>query len=59
MDFALIHRERYHIEQPQRSKREGGGSVETRLTLVGDVKGKECFIIVSWPDRFIRETHSR
>ncbi|KAJ3039582.1 Ribose-phosphate pyrophosphokinase 2 [Rhizophlyctis rosea] len=45
MDFALIHRERYHIEQPRRSKAEGGGDIETRLTLVGDVKGKECFII--------------
>ncbi|KAJ3295354.1 hypothetical protein HK104_002771 [Borealophlyctis nickersoniae] len=54
MDFALIHRERYHINQPSHRKDEGAGEVETRLTLVGDVKGKECFML----DDMIDGTHS-
>lgn len=47
IDFALIHRERYHISQPNRSKDDSAEGVETRLTLVGDVKDKMCFILVS------------
>ncbi|KAJ3092031.1 Ribose-phosphate pyrophosphokinase 2 [Quaeritorhiza haematococci] len=54
IDFALIHRERYHIQQAQSQLNEGMGEVETRLTLVGDVKGKICFIV----DDMIDSTHS-
>lgn len=41
VDFALIHREKYHIEQQK-----GADKFQTRLTLVGDVKGKVCFLMV-------------
>lgn len=48
-DFAMIHRERHH--KPQAQKGPGGAKtssdeIEVRLTLVGDVKGKVCFLMV-------------
>ncbi|RKP03994.1 hypothetical protein CXG81DRAFT_8820 [Caulochytrium protostelioides] len=49
MDFALIHRERYHVQQEH--ARPAG---TTRLTLVGDVQGKVCFMV----DDIIDGTHS-
>ncbi|KAJ3158778.1 hypothetical protein HDU86_002459 [Geranomyces michiganensis] len=54
MDFALIHRERYHINQPARSKDDGMDGIENRLTLVGDVSGRDCFVL----DDIIDGTHS-
>ncbi|TPX65603.1 ribose-phosphate diphosphokinase [Spizellomyces sp. 'palustris'] len=54
IDFALIHRERYHINQPAHSKDDGLEGIETRLTLVGDVKDKICFML----DDIIDGTHS-
>ncbi|KAJ3215083.1 hypothetical protein HK099_006544 [Clydaea vesicula] len=53
-EFAMIHRERYHIEQSQKQTDDDEGKIETRLTLVGDVKGKICFLI----DDIIDGTHS-
>ncbi|KAJ3217152.1 hypothetical protein HDU67_008372 [Dinochytrium kinnereticum] len=58
MDFALIHRERFQISQ----KAKGTGNVsdadaheaQTKLTLVGNVKGKVCFVV----DDVIDSTHS-
>ncbi|KAJ3094885.1 Ribose-phosphate pyrophosphokinase 1 [Phlyctochytrium planicorne] len=58
MDFALIHRERFQVGQ----KAKGTGNVseadaegiQTRLTLVGNVKGKVCYIV----DDMIDGTHS-
>nr|KAJ3417993.1 hypothetical protein HK105_000509 [Polyrhizophydium stewartii] len=47
IDFALIHRERYHLQADSEL-------TETRLTLVGDVKGKICFMV----DDVIDGTHS-
>ena len=47
MDFALIHRERYHINQKVVTNITNG-EVKTRLTLVGDVKGKICFLVVCY-----------
>jgi ribose-phosphate pyrophosphokinase len=48
-DFALIHREKYHI--PQQATED---TIETRLTVVGDVKGMMCFLM----DDMIDGTHS-
>ncbi|KAJ3100917.1 hypothetical protein HDU97_001857 [Phlyctochytrium planicorne] len=58
MDFALIHRERFQVGQ----KAQGTGNVsqadaegiQTKLTLVGNVKDKICFIV----DDMIDGTHS-
>ncbi|KAI8825879.1 phosphoribosyltransferase-like protein, partial [Fimicolochytrium jonesii] len=54
-DFALIHRERYHIHQSSKGTAvlddEGR---ENRLTLVGDVNGRDCFVL----DDIIDGTHS-
>ncbi|KAJ3369795.1 hypothetical protein HDU91_006851 [Kappamyces sp. JEL0680] len=50
IDFALIHRERHHI-------REGAvetDQIETRITLVGDVKDKICLML----DDVIDQAHS-
>ncbi|KAJ3417008.1 hypothetical protein HDV05_007490 [Chytridiales sp. JEL 0842] len=41
MDFALIHRERHQLNQ----KVGGNEQISTRLTLVGNVKGKICFLV--------------
>jgi ribose-phosphate pyrophosphokinase len=43
VDFALIHREKFHKDQSC----ETDDRKETRLTLVGDVKGKICFLMVN------------
>lgn len=37
LDFAIIHRETHHRDQVS-------GNEETKLTLVGDVKGKVVFL---------------
>ena len=50
LDFALIHRERHHIRDDLQTQQ----TVETRLTLVGDVRGKICFMV----DDIIDGTHS-
>ncbi|KAI8909120.1 phosphoribosyltransferase-like protein [Gorgonomyces haynaldii] len=42
IDFAMMHRERYHIKVDPDSPEE---MLETRLTLVGEVKGKVCFML--------------
>lgn len=39
IDFALIHRERYHVHELADDE-----TIETRLTLVGDVQDKICFL---------------
>ena len=44
VDLALIHREKYHNQEDDTALPE---EVETRLTLVGDVKGKIAVMIVS------------
>ncbi len=44
IDFALIHRERYHI----RHQNEETEKMETRITLVGDVKNKIALMLVSF-----------
>jgi len=43
IDFALIHRERYHARDEANEPKK---SEEARLTLVGDVKDKPVFIVV-------------
>jgi hypothetical protein len=40
--FALIHREKHHIRESGES--EVTGQLETRITLVGDVTNKICFM---------------
>lgn len=50
IDFALIHRERYHI----RLENVETDKTETRITLVGDVKNKICLMM----DDVIDQTHS-
>ncbi|KAI9202388.1 phosphoribosyltransferase-like protein [Polychytrium aggregatum] len=46
MDFGLIHREKYHINEQKAADSEKGGSKGfTRLTLVGDVRDKICFLV--------------
>ena len=42
IDFALIHRERYHIREGKLETEE----YETKLSLVGDVKNKICLMLV-------------
>jgi ribose-phosphate pyrophosphokinase len=42
VDFALIHRERHHIREGQKET----DKIETRITLVGNVKGKICLMLV-------------
>ncbi|KAI9089611.1 phosphoribosyltransferase-like protein [Phlyctochytrium arcticum] len=55
IDFALIHRERYHIPQEAHKKGDDAAEgMETRLTLVGNVKGRICFML----DDIIDGTHS-
>lgn len=68
IDFALIHRERYHVSRDssadtdadgesndnEKGDKEQESDIETRLTLVGDVKDKICFIL----DDIIDGTHS-
>ncbi|OAJ37112.1 hypothetical protein BDEG_21177 [Batrachochytrium dendrobatidis JEL423] len=49
IDFAMIHRERYHIKGDS-----SADQTETRLTLVGNVKGKICFMV----DDIVDGTHS-
>ncbi|KAJ1330262.1 hypothetical protein BSLG_009577 [Batrachochytrium salamandrivorans] len=49
IDFAMIHRERHHIQDEASTD-----LTETRLTLVGDVKGKVCFLM----DDIVDGTHS-
>lgn len=44
MEFALIHREKYHNSEVS-DRSPDNLEFETRLTLVGDVKGKICFIL--------------
>jgi hypothetical protein len=39
--FALIHREKHHIRENCGSET---GQLETRITLVGDVTNKLCFM---------------
>ncbi|KAJ1558257.1 hypothetical protein HK405_014066, partial [Cladochytrium tenue] len=43
MDFALIHRERHEL--PNKLGAEAARMVTTRLTLVGNVRGKVCFLV--------------
>ncbi|KAJ1552409.1 Ribose-phosphate pyrophosphokinase 1, partial [Cladochytrium tenue] len=43
MDFALIHRERHEL--PNKLGAEAAHMVTTRLTLVGNVRGKVCFLV--------------
>ena len=43
IDFAMIHRERYHVREAMGIETE---QIETRLTLVGEVKDKICFMLV-------------
>jgi ribose-phosphate pyrophosphokinase len=42
VDFALIHRERHHVRVGQKET----DKFETRITLVGNVKGKICLMLV-------------
>lgn len=57
VEFALIHREKFNHIGPNSKVRDQAQSPEhigwkenakesTRLTLVGDVKGKICFLMV-------------
>ncbi|KAI8902231.1 phosphoribosyltransferase-like protein [Globomyces pollinis-pini] len=50
IDFALIHRERYHVRVGDTAT----DQLETKITLVGDVKGKICLML----DDVIDGTHS-
>ncbi|KAJ3322804.1 hypothetical protein HDV06_002665 [Boothiomyces sp. JEL0866] len=50
IDFALIHRERYHIREGNNVTEE----YETKLSLVGDVNDKICLVL----DDVIDGTHS-
>ncbi|KAJ3188418.1 hypothetical protein HDU85_005569 [Gaertneriomyces sp. JEL0708] len=64
IDFALVHRERYHsnvdTQTTQPSLPDGvtdgysSDTEETRLTLVGDVKGRTCFVL----DDMVDSPHS-
>jgi ribose-phosphate pyrophosphokinase len=42
IDFALIHRERYHVREGNVETDE----LQTKITLVGDVKDKICLMLV-------------
>ncbi|KAJ3316634.1 Ribose-phosphate pyrophosphokinase 1 [Blyttiomyces sp. JEL0837] len=56
MDFALIHRERYQLNQKVVTQEMGPEEVTTRLTLVGNVQGKICFLvddIINDPNSFL------
>ena len=49
LDFAIIHRETHHNQETQIT-----GGEETKLTLVGDVKGKIAFLV----DDILDGTHT-
>jgi phosphoribosylpyrophosphate synthetase len=48
VDFALIHREKHTLVDEQT-----GEKLETRLTLVGDVKNKICFLLARFFYHFL------
>ncbi|KAI8851616.1 phosphoribosyltransferase-like protein [Chytridium lagenaria] len=57
MDFALIHRERFQVGQKAKGmnvSEEDANDIQTKLTLVGNVKDKICFVV----DDVIDSTHS-
>jgi ribose-phosphate pyrophosphokinase len=53
MDFAMIHRERYEINRKVIPKDLAPGEVKTKLTLVGNVKDKVCFMLVGFHIYFV------
>ncbi|KAJ3114029.1 Ribose-phosphate pyrophosphokinase 1 [Phlyctochytrium bullatum] len=58
MDFALIHRERFQVGHKAQKlgtvSEEDAKEIQTKLTLVGSVKDKVCFVV----DDVIDGTHS-
>jgi ribose-phosphate pyrophosphokinase len=40
IDFAIINRERYHVKPGENEE------METKISLVGDVKDKVCLMLV-------------